>query len=101
MYYLGTCYAYGYGVPRDLVKSRQLHIMGTGIAERRALRVDRQQQEERERFAREFARRIVENAASPSTYRSTRTKPQQFKGPLILTPCGIKPRTPFTAVWDP
>jgi hypothetical protein len=55
-----TCYTYGYGIPRDLVKSRQLHITATGIAERRALRVVGKSR----KSVSEFARRFVENGRS-------------------------------------
>jgi hypothetical protein len=97
---LSLCYCFGYGVPVDLVRARQLKSVVVMGGARRALQVEKEEREERERSARESARRSSEKAASSSTYRSTPTKPQQFKGPLVLTPYGIKLRTPFNSTWD-
>jgi TPR repeat protein len=93
------CYFYGHGVPLDRRKALQLDRTVKQAAYKRELRVDREQQEEHARSAREFERRI-ENAASSPSYRSAPTKPQEFKGQLVLTPWGLKARTPFTSTWD-
>lgn len=104
MHYLAKCYNFGYGVPVDYARARQLSRMAYSIAERRALRFEREQQEERERSARAFSR-AVENAKSRSasggsSNQSTHTKPYKFHGPLVLTLWGIKGRTPLNSIWD-
>jgi hypothetical protein len=100
MWYLAECYSYGFGVPVDIARARQLMQVVTMRAQRRSLQVDREQQEERARSAREFTRR-VESAASQSTYRSTPSPtpydPHWFKGPVVATPYGLRLRTPMPA----
>jgi hypothetical protein len=99
MLYLSYCNYYGFGVPVDRAKALQLQRT-VGIASaRRVMRLDREEQEERARSARAFERQ-VEKAASSSSHQSTPAKYHSFKGPLVLTPFGLKARTPFTAVWD-
>jgi hypothetical protein len=96
MLYLSYCNFYGFGVPVDRGKALQLQ-QTVGIASaRRVARIDREQQEERARAAREFERRI-ENAASSSTYRSTPSKPYKPEPMIVLTPWGPRVNAPFTS----
>jgi len=101
MCYLGTCYCYGFGVPRDLEKSRQLSSRGTRIAQARALRIDRKQQEDRERSIRAFLTLLAASAASSSTQSSAPAKPKHFEGPVVATPWGLGWRGPFNSVYVP
>jgi len=99
MLYLSYCYFYGHGVPQNLATAMQLQrTVGIATA-RRVLRIDREQQAERAQAARAYERRI-ETAAASSSYQSPPAKYQGFKGPLVLTPFGLKARTPLTEVWD-
>jgi hypothetical protein len=99
MLYLSYCNYYGFGVPVDRAKALQLQRT-VGIArERRAVRMVNEDQAERARAARAYERRI-ETAAASSSYQSPPAKYQGFKGPLVLTPFGLKARTSLTEVWD-
>jgi hypothetical protein len=99
MLYLSYCYWYGHGVPANLAKALQLQRT-VGIANaRRVVRIDREQQEERARSAREFERAVArasENAeagskSQSSTYRSSATVPKiynPFPPPMGHPPFG-------------
>jgi hypothetical protein len=64
MLYLSYCNFYGFGVPVDRAKALQLQRT-VGIANaRRVVRIDREQQEERARAAREFERQLAEKHRS-------------------------------------
>jgi TPR repeat protein len=109
MLYLSYCYWFGHGVPQNLATAQQL-LRTVGIATETAKmrnleRHMREDKEDRERSARE-ATLAAENAESrsasqsPSTYQSTPNKSQSVKGPLVLTPYGIKMRNSFNSGWD-
>jgi hypothetical protein len=103
MGYLSFCYFYGYGVPVDRGRAMQLMRTLTMTAQRRAIRIDKEQQEERERAAREFARQLSENAESRTAFSSTdrpTPKPKKTPGMFVITPYGIKLRNSFNTIWD-
>jgi TPR repeat protein len=106
---LGLLYEYGKGVTQDYGKALEWYQKTTDADPENTYAKEALSRLKNARISRgivgESQSTSGENVGSrsksqTSTYRSTRTNSQQFKGPLVLTPFGMKLRTPFTSVWD-
>jgi TPR repeat protein len=82
---LGVLYANGRGVTQDDGKARELFQKAADAGNTNAKKALTELASK--------SRSKSQASAYHSTYRSTPTKSRQFKGPLVLTPWGLKLRT--------